>query len=416
MKIDVSGFSQIPVQRMLDHSMSDYHAPFGDPLSIFRRISPAERKENEAKLDQKMQDLEQEITLLFEDQKLPSADFSKLSETERFHLKRLITRFLLELDGSRLLFDQPFLAFFIREGYLDTAEEFILRGGKEETSLSHEEIFQALRNVWIMNSLQIYWSLPLEVTPSVYAYSLLYPYTDNFLDDPAVQIQAKQDFNRFMTDRLMGFTPSPQNLHEEKAASLLAQIEGQYPREDDPPVWQSLLLIQKGQVESLRQSSEALGARDLLTLSFLKGGSSVLADAFLVKGTLMADEQNFAFSYGAFLQLLDDFQDIREDRKDGYMTLFSRKDPEECLDAEILTLIAFIVKCNASEINDSKNMSFMKEVIVSCTLMMVMAAAAKLPERVSSGLYGRLQEVSKVSLPYYLHLEERLSRMIQGLT
>jgi hypothetical protein len=42
-----------------------------------------------------------------------------------------------------------------------------------------------------MNSLQIFWGLPLEMTPSVYAYSMLYPYTDNFLDNPEVNSEEK---------------------------------------------------------------------------------------------------------------------------------------------------------------------------------------------------------------------------------
>jgi hypothetical protein len=44
----------------------------------------------------------------------------------------------------------------------------------------------------------------------------------------------------------------------------------------------------------------------ILPISFFKGGTSVLADAFLVKGNLNIKEMHFAFAYGSFLQLLDD--------------------------------------------------------------------------------------------------------------
>jgi hypothetical protein len=52
--------------------------------------------------------------------------------------------------------------------------------------LTPENIYQGLRNVWIMNGLQLMMNLPVEITPSVFAYSMIYPYSDNLLDDPNI--------------------------------------------------------------------------------------------------------------------------------------------------------------------------------------------------------------------------------------
>lgn len=414
MNMDIAGFDRIPVERLLDESTACYLKDAGDPLSQFRIITPDERKANEVHLDEMLKELEEKLTSVLTAGTLSSRDLRELPEKEHSLLKDLITEFLLELDGSRLLFDEPFLAFFIEKGYLEAADAFILRASREETTLGQEEIFQALRNVWIMNSLQLGWSLPLAVTPPVYAYSLLYPYTDNFLDDPAVDPAAKHRFNQVLTLALKGAPVHPTNAQEGKIRSLLAMIEGHYPRADAPQVWQSLLLIQKGQVESLRQGESPLSAEDLLTLSFLKGGASVLADGFLVKGTLTAEEQSFAFSYGAFLQLLDDLQDMVEDRASGHQTLFTLNTSGDMADAGILRLIAFIAACNDPKAGDPDNMRFMKKIISSCTFLMVLSAAAEHPYVLSPDLYHRLESVSKVSLPFYRHLEEELARMLQG--
>jgi len=95
-----------------------------------------------------------------------NVDPNQLSDKETAELKDIIVSHLLEFDEGKYFFDKPFLKFFIEKGYLDAAEDFINRIKKEDGHLTAEEIFQALRNVWIMNSLQIMWDIPLKLTPS----------------------------------------------------------------------------------------------------------------------------------------------------------------------------------------------------------------------------------------------------------
>jgi hypothetical protein len=63
--------------------------------------------------------------------------------------------------------------------------------------------------------------------------------------------------------------------------------------------------------------------KDVLGISAQKGGASVLADAYLVKGKLSDVEVDFAFAYGILLQLCDDLQDAKEDLENEHMTIFS---------------------------------------------------------------------------------------------
>lgn len=206
--------------------------------------------------------------------------------------------------------------------FVRRARELSHRSG---IGLARSDLFQALRNVWILNGLQVLLGRPVAVTPSVFAYSMLYPLTDNFLDDPEVAPAAKAAFNRRLGRRLAGERPAAGDRLEEVVFDLVGEIEGEYPRAFHPRVFASLLAIHRGQVRSLRQQAPAAAgtAPDLLRVSCEKGGTSVLADGFLVAGDLTSREAEFLFGYGVALQLLDDLQDAAEDRAAGHRTLFS---------------------------------------------------------------------------------------------
>ena len=71
-------------------------------------------------------------------------------------------------------------------------------------------------------------------------------------------------------------------------------------------------------------AAESMPHDELLRITCAKGGTSVLADAYLVRGSLTAQQAEFAFAWGVLLQLGDDLQDIGEDLERGSLTLFTR--------------------------------------------------------------------------------------------
>jgi hypothetical protein len=103
-------------------------------------------------------------------------------------------------------------------------------------------------------------------------------------------------------------------------------VEQEFPRDKFPRVFQSLLGIYNAQVKSLIQQRGHVPPYviDIPGISFEKGGTSVLADGFLLKGELDAKQQDFCFGLGTFLQIADDIQDILIDKKNDHMTLFSQ--------------------------------------------------------------------------------------------
>jgi hypothetical protein len=192
--------------------------------------------------------------------------------------------------------------------------------------ISAEDIYQAGRNVMSANLIQLIIGLPVEVTPSIFAYSMLYPYTDNYLDDPAISHVTKLEFNSRFRLRLQGKDVLAANLHEARINQLVAMIETQWKRGQYPEVYEGLLAIHAAQAHSL--GLVAPGASpfelDIMGVSFEKGGTSVLADGFLVAGNLSPEQARLLFGYGAFTQLMDDLEDIEQDRLDGRMTIFSQ--------------------------------------------------------------------------------------------
>lgn len=195
-----------------------------------------------------------------------------------------------------------------------------------DPSIAEAEIFQASRNVWSMNFIQLLFGLPVEITPAIFAYSLLYPYTDNYLDDPSISIEMKADFIRRLGQRLNGECPKPENDGEAKIYELIEMIERQYQRDRYPQVFASLAAIHHSQHRSIQLIDQSASPYevDRLGICFDKGGTSVLADGYLVAGHLTPEQQELVFFYGTFTQLVDDLEDIEKDLNAGLMTVFSQ--------------------------------------------------------------------------------------------
>jgi hypothetical protein len=222
----------------------------------------------------------------------------------------------LEEDAVRLLTDD----------FLPVGTKLAQWARQFDPDLSMADITQACRNAWTACGLQPLLGERVELTPSILGYSLLYPYTDNYLDQGDISEEAKHRFSESFRDRLRGESVSPRDSRESALWDLVQLIEGQYPRRSCPQVYDCLLAIHRAQEESIAQLSNKGPCSDdeVLRMSCAKGGTSVLVDACLARGWLSPQENRFAFEWGVLLQLGDDLQDVREDLARGSVTLFSR--------------------------------------------------------------------------------------------
>ena len=239
-------------------------------------------------------------------------------------------------------FEGAQLEIILSDRFKEVSKDFFYRARKFGPELSPENIYQGLRNVWIMNGLQLMMGIPVEITPSVFAYSMIYPYSDNLLDGPDLSVFEKQRFSKRFNMRLHGDHIEPENFAEKQLFMLVSMIEGQFPREEFPEVFESLYGIQQGQTRSL-QLIDCNGPEEgvVRNIRFEKGGASVLADGYLVAGRLTPLQEQALFGYGVYLQMLDDIQDITEDTLAKTKTLFACRENKALLEALINKTIHF---------------------------------------------------------------------------
>ena len=257
------------------------------------------------------------------------------SRSERESVQGRISEAFVRLAQSALDLTPAHLDLLLAGGFSGIGTELGRRARRLAFPATVTDIIQASRNAWTACGLQILLGAEMRLTPSIFAYSMLYPATDNYMDDPAVGREAKLGFSQRFGQRLAGHAVAPVNDRETNIWRLVALIEEEHPRAARPEVFESLLGIHHAQQESLRlmRRGATHEAVDILGLSFRKGGASVLADGVLARASLSAAEARFVYNWGVFLQLADDLQDVREDSGDGVLTLFSDIAGREPLDA-----------------------------------------------------------------------------------
>ena len=170
--------------------------------------------------------------------------------------RQALQRRLLPLAGNFLQtsfgLEERHVAALAGYGFAEAVGEFVRQARRFDPEIPAADIYQAGRNAWSMNLLQYLLGLPLEVTPAVLAYSLLYPYSDNYLDDPAIPSEVKAAFSRGFGRRLQGQPVRPANNREQKIFDLVGMIEGQFERQCYPQVYASLMAIFRAQIKSLQ--------------------------------------------------------------------------------------------------------------------------------------------------------------------
>jgi hypothetical protein len=305
--------ASIPVAALVEGCVARWWACPTTPPDLGRRYSPAEQTSHERQLTQMAEALGTELER-----------GAMTPENERTARERY-TAEASRLAQQALGFSEGDLALMRMDDFADMLVDFARQARRFDTGLSAADVMQAGRNVMSAGLLQLLLGRPLALTPAIMAYSLLYPYSDNVLDDPALSPADKRAFNRRFQQRLTGQPLAPANDREAAIDRLVALVEGQFERERYPRVYASLLAIHAAQTRSLEllQASAAPYEVDLLGLTFDKGGTSVLADAYLAAGELSAEEEVFAFELGAFLQCVDDLEDVEVDRRAGRLSVYA---------------------------------------------------------------------------------------------
>jgi hypothetical protein len=374
-------------------------APAG-PLPALRPYGLSEKRAAERELAAVVGRLSsEEARTAFLEGSLAPARMEEMAAELRPGFRRLLTLTGLPLEA---VYDARFIESTRR--FLQAARDF-------DPGLGLASAYQALRNVWIMNSLQFDLGLAVEHTDAVFAYSMVYPYLDNLLDDAGTPESGKLALVAKLRDWLEGAERSAGSPREEKLLALVRLIERRYDRPGFPGVYESLLAIYNAQVKSLLQQrrADAPPEADVLAISLEKGGTSVLADGYLVAGRLDPRDEDFCFGFGTFLQLADDLQDVAEDAACGHVTVFSREAGRAPLDgtaARLERYLAAVLERAAPGATPSRS-ALCGAIGRGCSLMF-MESIGKRPEYFTRAFVRRARRAFPLRFSYLRKLRRQL--------
>ena len=271
--------------------------------------------------------------------------------------------------------------------FIDELQDFLRFERQFSPALSLEDVGQALRNYVVYMMFEEMNRQPIEkpvdssthrpkahLNRAAFGYSILYPFTDNYIDDVTLCPEKKQQYNQLIKDKLEGKTVFPQCEYEEKTCQLLQMIEDSYNRGKDYTVFTLLLMMLEAQELSLRQQniSVSLSKDDCLSISLYKGGVSVLIDRFLINREITEQDLFFYFGFGFFLQLADDLQDIESDKANGHHTLFTLETEPYQKEAIVNQLLNFVTDITHTYF--ARNNAFKDFVLYSCHLLIYSSA------------------------------------------
>jgi hypothetical protein len=313
----------------------------------------------------------------------------------------------LEDDAIQLLTD----------GFFPAGTQLARWARRFDPTLDMADVIQACRNAWTACGLQPLLGEPIGITPSILGYSLLYPYSDNYLDHEGISTAEKLHFSARFRDRLRGRKHPASNQREAAVWTLVRLIEEQYPRLLYPQVFDCLLAIHQAQENSIAQlrGDGLCEDAEVARISCAKGGTSVLADACLSHGWLSDEESRFSFEWGVLLQFGDDLQDLREDMRHGSITLFSRAAAGgEPLDSLVAQLLNFSERV-ADRIDGLPHSNTMlKNLLRMSWRSLILMAVAGAPEFFSPAFLAELEPGSPFRFDFLRARNKRLAGR-QGL-
>lgn len=339
-------------------------------------------------------------------------------DTQAERIKPLLKAFIL--DAGFLSASEK--AFMSRHDFIDASLDFIKRAQREDGLLSLENLGQALRNFWIANLLQAIFHKAAALTPGLYGYSMLYPYTDNLMDDDSVTMLSKHDFCHRLTETLDSFAKNQWlnddlSLNEQRIHALCQLIYEDFDRPEQERVQFGLQWIHEAQMDSLKQQQACLlpYELDILKLTFHKGGSSLIADALIVEPDLSQEALVFCYHLGAVLQLCDDLQDTYSDAENHHQTLFSQLKDHYVFDNLLNHLFAFSCALKPSaEAAGIKSQELVDTVLIPNTNLLLLFSAVAHEQLFSRRWIDRHKQYLPITPNGLKRLQRRIKKNLKN--
>ena len=366
--------------------------------ALFSKVGLEQKKENEALVQEFSQRIKRKM------QQKP-----KKKEQQKRWEQELEADFMDFMGREKIICLSQWMS---QELLLDCKEEtkhFLDRVRGFDETLGDEQIWQTLRNYFIYIMIVEMQGEKQNADDPILAYSLLYPYTDNYIDDEHILREEKERYNRMIALKLNGEAVFPQTVLEERTCRLLDMILNAYDGTARDRVAETLLRLLKAQNRSIEQQKSEASKEQILEISISKGSASVLADYLFATDDWNEYEERFYLKFGFLLQLVDDLQDIEEDKKTGSRTLMTQK-----------TTILLLLTISSPYISGAHKKRILFFLLMELphhdkdALLKVNELAEMMPEYFSRPVLDKLNRFLPLALKVPLQLR-RLSACILGL-
>lgn len=330
-----------------------------------------------------------------------SHDMTRLSIKKRsVWRKKMTARILHILNHEKALGIHRVMSHDRILSFYEELEAFLALARSFAPELKMDGIGQAIRNYIVYAMFVELAGGTAGLNPAAFGYSMLYPFTDNYIDSTEISYREKQDYNRLIRETIGGRAVKPLPGHQQKTCELLWMIESKYPRNEDDSIYTLLQMMQDAQEQSLRQQNrtEHLPESERLDISIYKGGLSVLIDRCFVDRELSQEDLLFYFGFGFFLQLADDLQDIGEDIGNGHQTLMTLDVGFEACEKNVNKLFWFVWRITGEY--TTENEAFKRFVLENC-FMLLSTSVLGSKEYFSPEYVERLQKCMSISGEYW---------------
>lgn len=296
-----------------------------------------------------------------------------------------------DLIGLHKVMDQTSIDEFTAEIF-----QFLRHVRSFSPELKLYDIGQALRNYIVYVCFKKMHKVNSGFSMAAFGYSMLYPFTDNFIDNKNCTATEKQEYNQLIRNKIQGSPINPRTKHQRKTCELLQAIENDYPREESTGVYKLLLYMLEAQEISIKQQNKELPLtkEERLHISVYKGGFSVLIDRFFVHKEITEADFLFYLAFGYFLQLADDLQDVKEDSELGYSTLFTLDLHSSSMEALVNKMLHYLK--DIMEDYQADNEIF-KSFILNTSQLLILSSLIGSKEFFSSSYLERIYHLLPVS-------------------
>lgn len=284
--------------------------------------------------------------------------------------------------------------------------EFLSKARNFESELSFTDIGQAVRNYIVFIMFKEMNHISTGFSHACFGYSMLYPFTDNYIDNTGLSASEKEAYNNMIRDKILGKAVNPESSHQIKTCKLLDYIESEYNRSLDTCIYSLLLMMLEAQELSMsKQKRRDLTEKDILHISIYKGGLSVLIDRFLINKELTGEDIFFYLSFGFFLQLADDLLDIKEDIKAGSQTVFTYH--ASCNQTEQMVNKLFHYVHNLFHSYSALNEDFKNFVLSNCYFL-ILYGVSENSEFLSPSFQNKLEQYFPVRFSCLTNVNKKL--------